>query len=234
MAVALVQTVKNTIFGTPSLTVTLPVASTPGNLLVISVMHQSTGVMNNATDAAGNVWNLAADSTVNGSTSQYKTGIYYSMTTKATTSVTVSHGGSGSALGVVVAEYSGVQAFRAAASASNNTENQTVHTNAPVAANAGDLVVSAATFYSNSDNATVASPYVLTGLTGVSTSRLGAAWSASTPTGNTTATWTFVPAGAAFYGHGFVTASFTAKTATEATSFLMDNGTLIPITFTTK
>ena len=167
MAIALVGSVKASAFST---TVTVSRVTTAGNLLVAFVQHQSRTSGFTITDNTGGTWTLAATTITPGSTSERLMSVYYRLNSVAISSVTVTYSAGNTGLGLIVDEYSGVNAFRAANATSTGTDPK----RSLVSATANDMVISAIAYSGSAAAATAETGYSAVNSTNISTTWLGA------------------------------------------------------------
>lgn len=205
MAIAHVRSVSGTTFGgVRNQAIT---ASVAGNLLVATVLHQSSGALT-VTSNAGGTWVKAAasENATTPATSQYKIDIWYLLNAPSTTTVTFT-ASPNSTLAVTVSEFSGAAALGGTAAKYTKTLGES---GASVTAAVGDLAVSALSYYATTDTATAASPFVILGRTGTSTSRAASSYSVATTAGAKIAGWDYTPEGSpAVYDRASVMAVFT-------------------------
>ncbi|WDF34558.1 hypothetical protein PTW37_06570 [Arthrobacter agilis] len=164
-------------------------ATTAGNMLVAVVLHQSSGALTVA--STGAAWVRAVTSEVATASGQYKIDIWYALKAPSTTSVSFT-ASPNSALAPVVSEYSGVKALRAVDAKYTKALSEA---GAGVTVNPGDLAIAGISYYSTTDTATPAVPFLTLGRTGTSTSRMAAAYHLPTAAGPAIAGWEYAPEG---------------------------------------
>lgn len=167
---------------------TIPISTTSGNALVLSTTITA-GATPTVADTAGNVWVKAASTVDVGAAGQRRGCVYYCIDAAAVTSVSVTSA-SNQNWSAVVSEWSGVESFRGAVAA--NTPSGST----PVAAEAGDLVVSSA-FYYEPDFIVYTAPTGWGDVGGVAPTNNvhSSAYQIATASGNVGAAWT-MPASA--------------------------------------
>lgn len=200
MPIAFIRQSTGTTFGgTRNQSITTSVS---GNTLVLTVLHQSSGTLTVSSNAGG-TWVRAAASADAGSPGQYKVDIWYLSNAPATSTVTIA-ASPNSTLAVNVSEYSGVGAFRVAEAKHTVPEGAS---GVALSANAGELLISGMGYYSTTDNATPTAPYTLLGRTGTSTTRMAAAYTITSATGESSPQWSYAVDNSN-YNRGTVLAAF--------------------------
>lgn len=183
---------------------TIPIVTAGGNTLVVSTTITA-GVTPTITDTAGNVWVKAASTADVAATGQRLGCVYYCVNAKPVTSVSLSSA-SNQNWAAVVSEWSGVTGSRAVQAA--NTPTGSV----PVAANAGDLVLSSV-FYYQADGTPAAPPtgWASAGAHATGNNFHSDAYQVATTAGNVGASWSMPSTARAIITTAFAGATVTRR-----------------------